>query len=110
MAYQIEVKQIKPFPVAEFEVKVSGKSQTTHIVSLEENYFKKLTEGKITAEKLVYLSFEFLLDREPNTSILKRFNLREINHYFPEYENCKLYWKCERLKWTTVCSLPHSTC
>ncbi|CUS84267.1 hypothetical protein JGI7_00787 [Candidatus Kryptonium thompsonii] len=87
MAYQIEVKQIKPFPVAEFEVKVSGKSQTTHIVSLEENYFKKLTEGKITAEKLVYLSFEFLLDREPNTSILKRFNLREINHYFPEYEN-----------------------
>ena len=78
MAYQIEVKQIKPFPVAEFDVKVSGKSQTTHIVSLEENYIKKLTECKITAEKLVYLSFEFLLDREPNTSILKRFNLREI--------------------------------
>ncbi len=87
MAYQIEVKQLKPFPVAEFEVKVSGKAQTVHIVSLEESYFKKLTEGKITAEKLVYLSFEFLLDREPNTSILKRFNLREINHYFPEYES-----------------------
>jgi hypothetical protein len=87
MAYSIEVKQLKPFPVAEFEVKVSGKTQTTHIVSVEESYFKKLTDGKITVEKLVYLSFEFLLDREPNTSILRRFDLREIMHYFPEYEN-----------------------
>lgn len=87
MAYHIEVKQLKPFPIAEFEVKVLGKAQTTHVVSVEENYFKRLTEGKITAEKLVHLSFEFLLEREPNTSILRRFNLREINHYFPEYES-----------------------
>jgi hypothetical protein len=27
----------------------------------------------------------FLLDREPNTSILKNFNLKIINNYFPEY-------------------------
>jgi len=87
MPYQIEVKQTKPFPVAEFEVKISGKVSTVHTVSVEKNYFKKLTDGKITVEKLVHLSFEFLLDREPNTSILRQFNLREINHYFPEYED-----------------------
>ncbi len=31
-------------------------------------------------------SFEFLLDREPNTSILGRFDLPVIGQYFPEYE------------------------
>jgi hypothetical protein len=87
MPYQIEVKQTKPFPVAEFEVKISGKVSTVHTVSVEENYFKKLTDGKITVEKLIHLPFEFLLDREPNTSILRQFNLREINHYFLEYED-----------------------
>lgn len=87
MAYQIEIRQVKPFPVAEFEVTVSGKTKTTHVVSVDENYFKKLTEGKITVEKFVHLSFEFLLDREPNTSILRQFNIREINHYFPEFES-----------------------
>ncbi|CUT04753.1 hypothetical protein JGI23_01798 [Candidatus Chrysopegis kryptomonas] len=39
MAYSIEVKQLKPFPVAEFEVKVSGKTEKGHIVSVDENYF-----------------------------------------------------------------------
>jgi hypothetical protein len=31
-------------------------------------------------------SFEFLLDREPNTSILRTFDLPVIQRYFPEYE------------------------
>lgn len=87
MAYQVELKQTKPFPVAEFEVVISGKTQTVHTVTLDEDYFKRLTGGKITAEKFVYLSFEFLLDREPNTSILRKFDLREIGNYFPEYED-----------------------
>jgi hypothetical protein len=32
-------------------------------------------------------SFEFLLERESNTSILKTFDLPVIGGYFPEYEN-----------------------
>jgi hypothetical protein len=31
-------------------------------------------------------SFDFLLERESNTSILRHFDLRVIGHYFPEYE------------------------
>ena len=38
------------------------------------------------AEELVQRSFEFLLEREPNTSILRRFDLPVIGKYFPEYE------------------------
>ncbi|HET7419769.1 MAG TPA: hypothetical protein VFL27_05270 [Candidatus Dormibacteraeota bacterium] len=35
---------------------------------------------------LVRRSFEFLLEREPPTSILRRFDLAVIQHYFPEYD------------------------
>ena len=31
-------------------------------------------------------AFEFLLDRESNTSILSRFDLFEISRYFPDFE------------------------
>lgn len=35
---------------------------------------------------LVGRSFDFLLEREPKESILKRFSLSKILEYFPEYE------------------------
>jgi hypothetical protein len=34
---------------------------------------------------LLRRSIEFLLDREPNTSILREFDLSSIERYFPEY-------------------------
>ncbi len=37
-------------------------------------------------EDLVGRSFEFLLQREPPRSILRRFDLSVINTYFPEYD------------------------
>jgi len=49
-------------------------------------YRDKLTGGRVPAERLVEKSFEFLLDREPNTSILRAFDLPTIQRYFPEYE------------------------
>lgn len=63
-----------------------GRSQTSHLVSLEEDYRQKLTGGKVGAEQLVRRSFEFLLEREPKESILRRFDLPAIGRYFPEYE------------------------
>ena len=56
-------------------------------VDVGEEYWKKLTEGKETPEKLVERSFEFLLEREPKESILKKFNLSIIQMYFSEYES-----------------------
>jgi hypothetical protein len=37
-------------------------------------------------EMLVQKSFEFLLERESNTSILRSFDLPVIQRYFSEYE------------------------
>ena len=46
-----------------------------------------MTNKRISKLKLIELSFEFLLKREPNTSIMPAFELSIINNYFPEFEN-----------------------
>jgi hypothetical protein len=70
-----------------FKVTISDRTTTTHLVTVSPEYSQKLTEAKVTAEKLVEKSFQFLLEREPNTSILRAFELPVIQRYFPEYEN-----------------------
>ncbi len=71
----------------EFLVIVSEKgSKTEHTVTLDKDYYQDLTEGLISKEELIRKSFEFLLKRESNESILSRFNLRVIGNYFSEYE------------------------
>jgi hypothetical protein len=57
-----------------------------HVVTLDDEYYQHLTDGEITREELIEISFEFLLGKEPKESILSRFNLRIINNYFPEFE------------------------
>ncbi len=69
-----------------FKVTVPGRTTTTHMVTVDPAYHEKLTGGHVTAEKLVEQSFEFLLERESNTSILRSFELPVIGRYFPEYE------------------------
>jgi hypothetical protein len=41
----------------------------------------------VSPEILIERSFEFLLERESNRSILSRFDLPVIGRYFPEYES-----------------------
>lgn len=69
-----------------FKVTVEADAATTHEVSVDPDYYHKLTGGRVSPEQLVKTSFEFLLEREPNTSILSRFDLPTIGRYFPEYE------------------------
>jgi hypothetical protein len=38
-----------------------------------------------TTEQLLTASFQFLLNREPNTAILRSFDIAIISRYFPEY-------------------------
>ena len=72
----------------EFIVTVEeGGSRTRHVVTLDNEYYEKLTHGKITEKELIKRSFEFLLKRESKESILSKFNLKVINRYFPEYES-----------------------
>ena len=69
-----------------FKVTVGGRTTTTHTVTVSLDYYEKLTGGRVTADELVEKSFEFLLERESNTSILSTFDLPVIQRYFPEYE------------------------
>lgn len=61
-----------------------GASKTIHEVGASSLELAKYA-GKATAERLVEASFEFLLAREPKESILRTFNLSDIERYFPEY-------------------------
>ncbi len=79
--------RIQKISNTEFDVTVQSRSTTVHRVSVPELYFHQLTRGKSTYEELLEKSFEFLLEREPNTSILRSFELSVIGRYFPEYES-----------------------
>lgn len=72
---------------ASFLVTVIDIDTTKHEVTVQPNYALKLTKGKVSTTELVRKSFEFLLARESNTSILRNFDLSVIAHYFPEYES-----------------------
>ena len=77
---------VNPIDDTTFEVTVEAPTTTTHKVSVKTSYYEKLTNKRVTPEVLVEKSFEFLLDRESNTSILRSFDLPVIGRYFPEYE------------------------
>ena len=80
---------IKVSTIRENEYKVTVEqegSSTTHTVTCDDKYYEKLTQRKIQKEELIKKSFEFLLQREPKESILRKFDLKVIGRYFPEYE------------------------
>ncbi len=81
---QIEVTKQGP---ETFVVRVTANTTTVHTVTLKNDYYQKLTGGKVPHEKLIEKSFEFLLERESNTSILSRFDLQVIARYFSEFED-----------------------
>ena len=79
--------QVEKKKEGEFLVTVTeGRSQSSHRVTVRQDYYEKLSGGKVSAEELVRRSFEFLLEREPKESILSQFDLTVIMRYFPDYE------------------------
>ena len=70
-----------------FKVTVSGNEVTQHEVTITDTAYNHLTNGRATKEELLDFSFKFLLDREPNTSILGKFDITVISKYFPEYDS-----------------------
>lgn len=69
-----------------FQVIVTANTRTVHTVTVKDGYYQKLTRGRVSPETLIEKSFEFLLERESNSSILSHFDLTVIARYFPEYE------------------------
>ena len=70
-----------------FKITFSGIVTKWHEVTVTYLAYHHLTSGRTTKEELLEFSFKFLLDREPNTSILCKFDITMISHYFPEYES-----------------------
>jgi hypothetical protein len=69
-----------------FAVEISGPGiSTRHLVVVPVGYPVEIGCGDVPTADLVRDSFAFLLEREPPTSILRRFRLDEISRYFPEY-------------------------
>ena len=69
-----------------FDVEVAeGRGATRHRVTLSAADCARLAAGA-TPERLVEAAFRFLLDREPQESILASFDLSVIARYFPDFE------------------------
>ena len=86
---------IKELSDEEFLVTVNAKNSTSHNVTLTDDTHQNLTNGKVSKKKLIEFSFKFLLEREPNTSILSSFELSVISSYFPEYIRTVKEWSAK---------------
>lgn len=64
-------------------VTVRDRATTRHTVRISPDELRRYGGGDVM--DLVRRSFEFLLAREPSTSILREFDLGVIERYFPEY-------------------------
>lgn len=76
--------QFKHLQAHVWKVTVSGPPATEHTVTVPAEYANAIAPG-LDEEELLRRSFQFLLQREPNTSILRSFELPVIERYFPEY-------------------------
>jgi hypothetical protein len=71
-----------------FDVEVRrGGSTTHHVVTVPTDLPAELGAPALDPARLVGASFEFLLEREPPSSILRSFSLDVIERYFPEYRD-----------------------
>jgi hypothetical protein len=67
-------------------VVTTGATRTAHLVDIAEADLARLDPDASEPDRLVRAAFDFLLEREPSTAILREFELPEIGRYFPEYE------------------------
>ena len=67
-------------------VTVRDSSETHHRVRVSRADLARLAPGASDPVDLVEASFAFLLEREPQESILREFDLIVIGSYFPDYD------------------------
>ena len=77
----------------DFLVKVSAATSTEHRVTLTDAYWEQIWNSRLSKKEIVSRSFAFLLEREPNSSIMRTFDLPVIQRYFGEYEGKAANWK-----------------
>ena len=75
-----------------FEVTVADSITTIHEVTVTNQRLSDLTDNNVTKTQLLEFSFRFLLQREPNTSILSSFDINVISKYFSNYKDEVRRW------------------
>jgi hypothetical protein len=86
MAHSLEVRAKQEGEGWSAEVWVQDpRGPSRHRVTVSQGELLRYGRGR-TAEELIRASFEFLLHREPASSILAEFELSTIGRYFPEFE------------------------
>ena len=75
-----------------FKVTVVETSTTTHTVTVTDQRLNDLTDNNVTKTQLLEFSFKFLLEREPNTSILSSFDINVISKYLSDYRDKVRRW------------------
>ena len=70
-----------------FNVAVSDSAgKTQHRVTLSDDTYRRLTDGKITPVQCVEAAFRFLLEREAKSDILPSFDVNVIQMSFSNFE------------------------
>ena len=83
MSDQINIKELSPNT---FDVTIYSNTETTHQVTISDTFITKYQIKNLTKKEIIEQSFIFLLERESNTSILRKFDIEVIGNYFPEYK------------------------
>lgn len=83
MSDQINIKELSP---NDFDVTIYSNTETNHQVTISDNFITEYQIKNLTKKEIIEQSFIFLLQRESNTSILRKFDIEVIANYFPEYK------------------------
>ena len=83
MSDQINIKELSPNA---FNVTIYSNTETNHQVTISDNFINQHQIKNLTKKEIIEQSFIFLLQRESNTSILRKFDIEVIANYFPEYK------------------------
>ena len=83
MSDQINIKELSPNV---FDVTIYSNTETNHQVTISDNFITEYQIKNLTKKEIIEQSFLFLLKRESNTSILRKFDIEVIANYFPEYK------------------------
>ncbi len=84
---KVKVTQTKLEDPFGFTVTVKGSGgETHHEVTMTQFTYEQLTGSQVSPESCVQAAFQFLLEREPQESILSQFDITVISTYYPEFE------------------------
>ena len=83
MSDQIIIKELS---LNTFDVTIYSNTETTHQVTISDTFITEYQIKNLTKKEIIEQSFIFLLERESNTSILRKFDIEVIGNYFPEYK------------------------